>query len=165
MIQDNQTEKMQTVNSKIQLIVFKLGEEEYGLQIDQIREVVLTPNVTKMPQTPSYMKGVANIRGNIIAIIDLQDKLEIGLKSEELGKYTLVIQSEDFKAGILVQDVPNTLSVMTSEIDNQFVMGSTNDDYFQGIVKVGKRLIILIDILKVLDVSEFKTIAKAKNNG
>ena len=67
----------------MQLIIFKLAGEEYGLSIDQIKEVVLTPRVAKMPQTPAYIKGVANIRGNIIAIMDLEQKfLDAHLHSE-----------------------------------------------------------------------------------
>ena len=58
------------VSARIQLIIFKLGREEYAMNIDQIKEVVLTPQVAKVPQTEDYIKGVANIRGNIIAILD-----------------------------------------------------------------------------------------------
>jgi len=58
----------------LQIVVFKLGQEEYGLHIDQIKEVVITPKITRMPQTPAFVKGVANIRGNVIAMLDLEEK-------------------------------------------------------------------------------------------
>jgi purine-binding chemotaxis protein CheW len=99
-------------HSRTQLIVFKLGKEEYGLTIDQIKEVVLTPTITRMPQTPAYIKGVANIRGNIIAILDLEEKFNITDKSSEgakVGNYTLVVASEEYKIGILVKEVPQYL--------------------------------------------------------
>ncbi|QSE97581.1 chemotaxis protein CheW [Fulvivirga lutea] len=150
--------------SNIQLIVFKQGEEEYALNIDQIKEVVITPNITKMPQSPSYIKGVANIRGNIIAIVDLEEKF--GIKSErdtlnEGGKnFTLVIESEDVKIGILVKEVPNTLAVSKGDIDEAVnVIHNSNMDqnYITGIVKIDGRLVILIDVFRVVSESDISS--------
>lgn len=149
----------------IQLVVFRQGDEEYALQIDQIKEVVITPHITKMPQTPSYVKGVANIRGNIIAILDLEEKF--GLKRTEAAandkNFTLVIESDEFKAGVLVKEVPNTLAVNTVDIDETVYViqdASTEQNYISGIVKKGDRLIILIDILKVVNESDMNAVAK-----
>ncbi|MDO1446691.1 chemotaxis protein CheW [Rhodocytophaga aerolata] len=147
-------------HSRTQLIVFKLGKEEYGLAIDQIKEVVLTPNITRMPQTAPYIKGVANIRGNIIAILDLEEKFGISDKtidSPVVGKYTLVVASEEYKIGILVKEVPNTLSVSKADIDE--TVSIVHDDkqdsnYIKGIVKVNNRLIILIDIYQIMNKQE-----------
>jgi purine-binding chemotaxis protein CheW len=139
----------------LQIVAFKLGNEEYGLHIDQIKEVVITPAITRMPQTPSYVKGVANIRGNVIAIFDLEDRFNLTRTIETRGsKYTLVVESEDVKMGLLVSDVPNTVSVNTADLDES--VGIINDasaetNYIKGIIKTGERLIILIDIFKVID--------------
>jgi purine-binding chemotaxis protein CheW len=141
-----------------QLIVFKLGNEEYALPIDQIKEIVLTPPITKLPQTPDFIKGVANIRGNIIAIADLEEKFGVTPNTDEeernkIGMYTLVIESDAFKIGILVKSVPNTLAASDDEIDdspNVVHDSSLDDNYIKGIVKSDKRLIILIDIFKVI---------------
>jgi purine-binding chemotaxis protein CheW len=146
--------------SRTQLIVFKLGKEEYGLAIDQIKEVVLTPHITRMPQTPSYIKGVANIRGTIIAILDLEEKFGLVEKTSEpakVGHYTLVVASEEYKMGILVKEVPNTLSVAKSDIDEtvNIVQDEKHDrNYIKGIVKVNNRLIILIDIYLIMSKQE-----------
>lgn len=141
---------------RIQLIVFKLGGEEYAIPIDHIKEVVITPGVAKIPQTPNYIKGVANIRGNIIAIMDLEERF--GLINnfadvENHGSYTLVIESEDFKVGVLVTEVPNTLNTYSSEIDNASGImqhSSLDQECINGVVKVDERLIILIDIFKLM---------------
>ena len=140
-----------------QIIVFKQGNEEYALQIDQIKEVVLTPSITKMPQTPSFIKGVANIRGNIIAIVDLEDKFGVVNKEESVknaGKYTLVVESEEYKMGILVKDVPNTLAISESDMDQTVIGANDEQSYIKGIVKLGNRLIILIDIFKIMSAKE-----------
>jgi len=147
----------QVSHNNEQVIVFKQADEEYGLLIDQIKEVVITPNITRMPQTPHYIKGVANIRGNIIAIIDLEEKF--GLKPlQENGQakssqgYTLVVESEEFKVGILVSEVPNTLTVSSNEIEDAInvVSSEVDQEYIKGIIKLENKLVILIDIFKVL---------------
>ncbi|MEQ9440830.1 MAG: chemotaxis protein CheW [Cyclobacteriaceae bacterium] len=155
------TDTSEKSNHYHQLIVFKLGEEEYGIYIDQIKEVVFTPHITRMPQTLPYMKGVANIRGNILAIVDLGEKF--GLQeiasdtAEETSNYTLVVESQDFNIGVLVKEVPNTLTVSAGDIDEtvNVVQGTQEEhNYIQGIVKVGERLIILIDIFAVMKEKE-----------
>lgn len=153
-----------------QVIVFKQAGEEYGLLIDQIKEVVITPAITRMPQTPHFIKGVANIRGNIIAIIDLEEKF--GIKSENSTRnssahgYTLVIESEEFKMGVLVSEVPNTLTISTKDIEeasNFATSGNVDQDYIKGIIKLENRLVILIDIFKVLSDRE-KEVINTRNH-
>ncbi|NOS54964.1 MAG: purine-binding chemotaxis protein CheW [Cyclobacteriaceae bacterium] len=150
----------------LQIVVFKLGQEEYGLHIDQIKEVVITPNITRMPQTASFVKGVANIRGNVIAIFDLEDRFKLTRAEDQTNgnKYTLVVESEDIKLGLLVNDVPNTVSVNTADLDESVGIindASTETNYIKGIIKSGDRLIILIDIFKVIDQEMTNTLKKA----
>lgn len=150
-----------------QIVVFKLGQEEYGLRIDQIREVVITPHITKMPQTPAFMKGVANIRGNIIAILDLENKfgLEQPEGSDKKEKnFTLVIESDEYKMGILVHEVPNTLSIAASDVSDSLFSGDQPEQaYVTGIVKSEKRLIIMLDIFKVINDKEAQQLFKQGN--
>jgi purine-binding chemotaxis protein CheW len=142
-----------------QIVVFKLGSEEYGLQISQIKEVVITPSITRMPQTPEFVKGVANIRGNVIAILDLEEKfglIDNNKKDQNNNRFTLVIESEEYKMGILVREVPNTLSISSANIEDSVftVEHQAEQPYITGIVKLDKRLIIMIDIFKVFNEEE-----------
>lgn len=159
---------------KIQVIIFKLGDEEYAIKIDQIKEVVLTPAVTKMPQTQHYVKGVANIRGNIIAIIDLEEKFEIVEKGENAtGQYTLVVESEELKVGILVREVPNTLTVSEDKVDamptgrqeslNKGVEASNESNFIKGIIKLEDKLVFLIDVFKVVTENEINVNSALKH--
>ena len=156
------------VGSLVQLIVFKLGDEEYALQIDQIKEVVLTPGIAKIPQTPSYIKGVANIRGNIIAIVDLENKFNLSTDNKddsERGNYTLVVESESFKIGILVKEVPNTLTVAEKDIDKSSTVlqySNLDQDCIKGIVKSGERMIIMVDMIKMMESEELNKVASIK---
>lgn len=136
-----------------QIVVFRLGSEEYAVSIDQIKEVVITPEYTRMPQSPPHVRGVANVRGNIISIIDLE--VRFGLKSPDSrddaqARYTLVVESDEYKMGILVKDVPNTLAISGSQVEETVISGSDDQNYIRGIVKLGNRLIILVDIIRLL---------------
>jgi purine-binding chemotaxis protein CheW len=153
---------------KMQIVVFKLGQEEYGLPIDQIKEVVVTPTITRMPQTTTFVRGVANIRGNVIAMLDLEEKFGL-TRQEDSGKagnkFTLVIESEDYKMGILVREVPNTLSISSANIESTVFTGDhqSEQSYITGIVKLDKRLIIMIDIFKVINEQEAQQLFKKQS--
>ena len=149
---------------RVQLIVFKLAGEEYAISIDHIKEVVLTPGVAKIPQAPDYIKGVANIRGNIIAIMDLEDRFNLNGTSEKdnMGSYTLVIESDQFKVGILVKEVPNTLNTFESEIDSTASImqySALDQECIQGVVKVGEKLVMLVDVFKLMEMEDLSKIS------
>lgn len=153
-------------SERMQLIIFKLGSEEYGLSIEQIKEVVLTPRIAKMPQTAPHIKGVANIRGSIIAIMDLEQKFGLGRQASEHegvhSNYTLVVESDTYKVGVLVKEVPNTLSINVSDIDtaSSFIQYTSFDaNSVIGVVKSGERMIILIDMIKLIEAENNKETA------
>lgn len=162
---DIKSDKTKGIHRSVQIVVFRLGNEEYGLHIDQIKEVVITPKITRMPQTPSYVRGVANIRGNVIAIFDLEERFNlVKTNAEQHRKYTLVVESDDIKMGLLVTEVPNTISVNEADLDESVGIindSSTETNYIKGIIKSGERLIILIDIFKVVDQEMANGIKKA----
>lgn len=139
-----------------QVIVFLLGEEYYGLSIDQIKEVVATPQIARVPMSPDYIRGVANIRGSVLAIVDLEKKFNLPVPKDKAGTtpaYTLVVESWEHNMGILVRDVPNTLNISASQIDrsSQVLQESTAaENYVSGVIKHEDRLVILIDIFQVI---------------
>lgn len=147
----------------VQLVVFNIAGEQYGLPIDQVKEVVLTPRIARMPHTPDYIQGVANIRGNIIAIVDLEQKLGFNEESTNpasIGAYTLVIESEKVKVGVLVKKVPDTLTVDVASIDQatDFIRyTSLAANSLVGVVKAEHNMIMLIDIVKLIDSSYLET--------
>ncbi|WP_347156978.1 chemotaxis protein CheW [Pontibacter chitinilyticus] len=154
--------KQTMAEEMIHLIVFKLGTEEYGIKIEQVKEVTVTPGITRMPRTPDFVKGVANIRGDIIAIMDLEDRFGIppAPPSEEFNPaitYTLVIEASEYKIGVVVKEVPQSLNLSMSRIDRTpaFLQDiNIQDNYIEGIAKIGERLIIVLDMLKILTSDE-----------
>lgn len=158
MLQENITVRDKGVSTRTQLIVFRLGTEDFALMLDEIKEVVLTPAVTTIPQTPDYIKGVANIRGSIITIFDLEEKFALAENEGVHGKYTLVSESQKFKIGILVKNVPDTLTVDRKVIeDNVGIVqgdGDENGSYVKGIIKLNEKLVILLDLQKAISEKE-----------
>jgi purine-binding chemotaxis protein CheW len=158
---ESTSEKKVTKQDKlIQLIVFRLGDEEYGIRIEQVKEVTVTPEVARMPKTPAFVKGIANLRGDIIAIIDLEErfKLRAGAAESLAGvSYTLAVEAKDYTIGIVVREVPQPLSIPVSIIEKapEFIQDiNIHDKYIEGIAKVDDRIIIVLDMLKLLTPEE-----------
>jgi len=145
------TSAPETIAQTMKIVVFRVGRELYGMPIGHIREVVLTPNVTRMPQTEAHIEGVANIRGNIIAIFNLEKRFNMATDDKSRYGYTLVVESEEFKVGLLVREVPATISINSADIDTSMQAGmAENGSYITGIVKSGSDLIMLMDVFKLV---------------
>lgn len=155
----NTNKKDKVIVKKYQLIVFSLAGQEYALFIDQIKEVVITPTITPVPLTAPYIKGVANIRGDVLAMADLEERFDLKpqggdktLIDIKKHNFTLVIASDEIKMGILVKDLPNTLSILeTDMIQPSLIYENENEkNYILSIVKLQERLIIVIDLNKII---------------
>ncbi|MCC2545181.1 chemotaxis protein CheW [Hymenobacter sp. BT175] len=143
----------------IQLIVFRLGSEEYGIRIEQVKEVTVTPEVARMPKTPAFVKGIANLRGDIIAVIDLEERFGLRRAGGALPElsFTMAVEANDYTIGIIVREVPQPLSVPVSAIDKapEFIQDmNIHDKYIEGIARVEGRIIIVLDMLKLLTPTE-----------
>jgi purine-binding chemotaxis protein CheW len=171
MKKDNPQQKQEenVTEPNVHLIVFKLGGEEYGIRIEQVKEVTITPDIARMPKTPDFIKGVANIRGDIIAIMDLEGRFRIApIESlvKERQTYTLVIETDNYNMGILVREVPQSLTVGVSKIDKTpglIQEVNVHENFIDGIAKVGSRLIIVLDIRKILTLEESEILASTTN--
>lgn len=166
---DERSEKKEVnTETSVHLIIFKLGSEEYGIRIEQVKEVTLTPEVARMPKTPAFIKGVANIRGDIIALMDLEERFKItpvavGADNSKKvpNSYTLVLEAKEYTIGLIVREVPQSLTIPISRIDKMpsFIQDiHLNDNYIEGIGKIGNRLIIVLDIHKILTYEEAEQI-------
>ncbi len=161
--------KEQVAPEMVHLIVFKLGTEEYAIKIDQVKEVTITPAITRMPRTPDFVKGVANIRGDIIAIMDMERRF--GIRPAELAEglnpnisYTLVIEAKDYNIGVEVREVPQSLNLAVKKIDRapSFLQDvSISDNFIEGIAKIDSRLIIVLDMHKILTQDEINQLPNA----
>ncbi|TPE43224.1 chemotaxis protein CheW [Pontibacter mangrovi] len=156
----------QVAPEMVHLIVFKLGGEEYAIRIDQVKEVTLTPTITRMPRTPEYVKGVANVRGDIIAIIDLEKRFQIKPEPAEgvQNSFTLVVEADEYSIGVDVKEVPQSLNLPLTKIDKapSFLQDvSVSENFIEGIAKIENRLIIVLDMHKILTQEEINQLPNA----
>ncbi|MBD2767967.1 purine-binding chemotaxis protein CheW [Hymenobacter sp. BT664] len=144
----------------VQLIVFRLGDEDYGIRIEQVKEVTVTPEVARMPKTPPFIKGIANLRGDIIAIIDLEERFRLRPVGRPVPErsYTVAVEAADYTLGLMVREVPRPFTLPLSQIEPapEFVQdSSTRDKYLEGIAKLPEGgVIIVLDMRKLLTPSE-----------
>ncbi len=138
-----------------QIVTFTIDTEEYGLEILKVQEVVRLPHITRLPRAPVFIKGVINLRGNIIPIIDLREKF--GLKSEEYTETTRVIIVEvvDKRLGMVVDNVSQVVRVPASSIapPPPMISGEANQ-YLAGVVRLDERLIIMLNVENILSHDE-----------
>ena len=132
-------------------LTFALGKEDYGLEILKVREIIGLMKITAIPQVPAYVKGVINLRGKVIPVIDL--RLKFGMLSIEMTADTciIVINLNDVLIGILIDKVNEVLDIKQENIESVPGMGAdVNTDYVLGIGKVHDSTKILLNIEKVL---------------
>lgn len=129
-----------------QYVVFRLGQEEYGLEIMNVQEIIIPTQLTKLPNTPPYFVGVFNLRGHIIPLIDL--KIRFSLESSEKNEESRIIVIRlDKPVGILVDSIHEVIMIGSQEIENsQQISAGINKEFITGIAKKEERLIILVNL-------------------
>lgn len=154
--------KGQNQSGKLQVVEFLLGKEHYAVDLFDVREVVEYTSITQLPNTPSYMKGIIDLRGEITTIVDLKERLNIVEKSDQpIENSRIIVLDEKItvaKTGILVDDVLAVSTFERSDIDNTSSSGGREDAAINGIIKKKIKekeqerheLIIWIDIRHLL---------------
>jgi len=136
--------------SESQLVVFDLASEHYGVDIADVREILRMQEITKVPGAEVYIEGVINLRGKVLPVLDLRKRL--GLKIAELTDESrvVVIDRKEGEVGVIVDSVTEVLRVPNEAIVALSSMLQGNSDYLRGIAKLTDRLIILLDLNKLL---------------
>jgi purine-binding chemotaxis protein CheW len=132
-------------------LTFCLDNEEYGLEILKVREIIGMMSITNVPRTPDFIKGVINLRGKVIPVIDL--RLKFGMPEAERTEETcvIVVNLGQVEVGIIVDRVSEVRDIDGKDIDDPPSFGSTVDSSFiLGMGKAGGKVTILLDICKVL---------------
>jgi len=150
-------------------LTFALGPEEYGLEILKVREIIGYMEITAVPQTPHEVKGVINLRGQVIPVVDLRAKF--GMESAELTDETCIIVVEinqgarNFSTGIVVDHVQEVLDIAGKDIEEAPQFGSTVDtNFILGMGKIGDTVKILLDIDRVLAGQDYAGLADSHDS-
>lgn len=132
-------------------VVFKLNQEYYGLPIEKVVSIEKIGEITRIPNAPDYIKGVINLRGEVIPVVNLKRKLNIGDNELNMNSRIIVVNEDEMVVGLIVDFSSEVLEIDREDIDkppetkdNQLI------EYISGIGKTSDRLIILLDLLKIL---------------
>lgn len=137
---------------------FYLGKEEFAIQVSSVREIIGLQDITPVPQTPSYIRGVLNLRGRVIPIIDLRKKC--GLPEIEYGAQACIIvvrvetKTAGIPMGVVVDGVSEVVNIQAADVENMPDFGSEPHAYLIGVAKLKGKVKILLDINQLLSTSE-----------
>ena len=147
-------------------LTFTLADEEYGIGILKIKEIIGLMQITTVPQTPEFIKGVINLRGKVIPVVDL--RLRFGMDSMDYTERTCIIVVEiqgtngSVQIGIVVDSVSEVLNIRGEDIEDTPAFGAKlNTDFISGMAKTEENVKILLDIDRVLSAQELESLEKA----
>jgi len=160
--------KLEQVNEAIstatanQLVTFTLGDEEYGIAILKVQEIIGYPGFTKIPNMPSFVKGVINLRGSVVPVIDL--RLKFAMQEREYDTYTVIaiLEVKEKVIGVIVDAVSDVITLKEDEMQPtpDFSSG-VKVEFISGMGRKGDTLIILLDIDRVLSEGEIGMLSAA----
>ncbi|MFP4159579.1 MAG: chemotaxis protein CheW [Desulfobacterales bacterium] len=147
-------------------LTFLLGDESYGIEILKVQEIIGMQTITRIPRTPEYVKGVINLRGKVIPVIDL--RLRFGMEAAEVSRKTCIIVVQVSKAdasvtmGIVVDEVSEVLEISSGEIEPAPGFGtSVETSFILGMAKTENSVKILLDIDRIMSEEEMDALAKS----
>lgn len=144
-------------------LTFKLADEEYGLEILKVQEIIGMMNVTRVPRTPAFIRGVINLRGKVIPVVDL--RLKFGMDSQDDTDKTCIIVVQVMRGGakvtigIIVDEVSEVLDIELEQIEETPSFGTSVDaDFVMGMGKIGDKVVMLLDVERVLTAGELDAV-------
>jgi len=147
---------------EIQLVIFKIGKEEFGVNIHQVKEIVLLTSITPIPHAPKFIEGVVSLRGQILAVMDLAKRLELSSQPRSEKTRIIVVEVENNTVGMIVDEVTEVLRLPIDKIEKppQIIESEVEQKYIKGVGKLDDRLLILIDLVNVLSLEEKEEVKK-----
>jgi purine-binding chemotaxis protein CheW len=138
-----------------QLVIFELGTENFGVDISAVESIIKMQELTRVPHAPSFVEGVTNLRGVVLPVIDLRKRFSMPTQEATRETRIVVINIGGVKVGMVVDSVSEVLTIDDKSVEPTPPMVSTLDSVFIiGIAKLGDRLVILLDLEKVLSTGE-----------
>ena len=140
-------------NNENQYVIFKLENEFYGINISHVQTIEKMLEITRVPKTQSYIKGVINLRGEIVPVIDLRDRFNLHKREYDKEARIIVNRIDDILIGFIVDSASEVKDIEVENIDYNIVDDGFNEGFIRGIGKIEDRVIILVDVFKILNMS------------
>ncbi len=149
------------MDKDIQVVGLRIGRETFGIPIGMVREIVRVPEITSVPNAPDYIEGVINLRGRIVPVVDLRKRFREVVAAPNKKNRIVVVELDGRPIGLIVNSASEVLKIPPSEIEephNVFKEGELS--YITGVGKLKGRLVILLDLQKVLRRGELRSMAE-----
>jgi len=158
-MENRQTENIQTENQILQLVSFNIGNEEYAVDILKVQEINRMISITQIPNSPNFVEGVINLRGRVIPVISLRKKLGFTSKEIDNNSRIIVVEVNNKTIGFIVDGVSEVLRIPNSITENlPEITSKVNSKYITSIAKFDDRLIILLDLDKIISDEELQKV-------
>lgn len=154
------TQDVQMLDSKdgggiVQLVTFNIGEEEFGVDILKVQEIIRTMEITRVPRAPEFVEGVINLRGKVIPIIDMRTRFKLSKIAHDKHTRIIVVEISSMVVGFVVDSVSEVLRIPANTIEPPPpVVSGLDSEYIRGVGKLDDRLLILLDLEKLLSHEE-----------
>lgn len=136
-------------------IVVKLKEQSYGVSVQQVLSIERLQEITAVPRSSAFIKGVINLRGETTPVIDLKERLEIGGTDPTDDSRVLVVEMDGVQIGLIVDSATEVIDIDPLVIEQPpEIIGGVHDVYLNGVAKLEKRLLILLNLERILDLKE-----------
>ncbi|WP_404450090.1 chemotaxis protein CheW [Sutcliffiella horikoshii] len=148
---------MEATEKKLKLIVFELQKEEYAIPVQQVRSIEKLLPITRVPNVPPHIKGVINLRGVITPIVDLRTRFDLKEKIHTDASRIIITLVDEQEVGFIVDAANDVIDITEETIEPApEVVGSVENKYVQGVVKIDKRLFVCLDLNEILQLDQSK---------
>lgn len=140
---------------ELQLVAFCLQKEEFAIDIQKVREVLKITQITPLPQSPEFIEGVINLRGEVLPVVDLRKRFRLAGTGDSGKARIIIVEIEEGLVGLIVDSVTEVLHLAATAVEpppRRLGVGKT--EFIQGVGKLGDRLLIILDLEKILSVDE-----------
>lgn len=145
----------------LQLVTFSIGEEEFGVDILKVQEIIRTMEITKVPRAQNFVEGVINLRGKVIPIIDMRRRFGLDSKTHDQHTRIIVIEINNMIVGFVVDSVSEVLRIPASTVEPPPpVVAGLESEYINGVGKLHDRLLILLDLDKLLSGEDMESLGQ-----
>jgi purine-binding chemotaxis protein CheW len=152
-------EQNTTQSRRERYLTFFLGEEQYGIAIDRIKEIIALMKVTYVPKTPSYMKGVINLRGSIIPVVDTRTRFGMEPQEETMHTAIIIVEVDKVNVGFIVDRVEEVASIDSSHLGVAPKFGSSVDtDFICSMAQIEENVVMILDVLKLFEADELMSL-------
>lgn len=151
-------------SKKERYLTFFLGNEQYGIAIERIKEIIAMMKITSVPKIPPYMRGVINLRGSIIPIIDTRLRFAMDSREADMHTAIIIVEVEKVNIGFIVDRVEEVASIDTANLSEPPKFGSQIDtDFISSVAQIEENVVMILDVLKLFEADEIISLEQIQN--